>query len=106
MRSIGISSAIRSTVSCSSVFSPTMCRNCFGSLLRDSGQSRVPAPPERTSAYSRGNGLTAEVIELHRVPHLAQRLVRLATDALAAGGEDLIFHPPPRADLGPAPTAL
>jgi hypothetical protein len=45
-----MSSLTRSTVSCSSVREPVRARNCFGVAFRDSGHSRVPAPPERMSA--------------------------------------------------------
>ena len=39
----------RFTVSCSIVRSETSGRNCFGRCERDSGQSRVPEPPHRTT---------------------------------------------------------
>jgi hypothetical protein len=37
----------RSAVSCSMVLSETRGSSCFGIAARDSGQSRVPAPPDR-----------------------------------------------------------
>ena len=41
------SAPTRSTVSCSMLLSEVSCRSCFGRSVRDSGQSRVPVPPER-----------------------------------------------------------
>ena len=40
-------SRARSAVSCSSVRPVTSGRNCLGSSWRDTGQSRLPAPPHR-----------------------------------------------------------
>ena len=37
----------RSAVSCSSVWSEISGQSCLGKLSRETGQSRVPEPPER-----------------------------------------------------------
>jgi hypothetical protein len=50
MRSVGMSSLMRSTVSWRSDRDPVRSRNCFGVAFRERGQSRVPAPPDRMSA--------------------------------------------------------
>jgi hypothetical protein len=50
MRSFGIVSAMRATVSWRSVRFPVSSRNCFGRAVRESGQSLVPEPPERMRA--------------------------------------------------------
>ena len=39
----------RSSVSCSRLLLPMSGTNCLGKLLRLSGQSRVPEPPQRTT---------------------------------------------------------
>ena len=44
--------ASRAAVSCSMVRSPVSASSCLGSSSRDSGQSRVPAPPERITGTS------------------------------------------------------
>src|SRR5918996_2664025 len=40
----------RATVCCSRLVSPVRASSCFGLPRRDSGQSRVPAPPAMTIA--------------------------------------------------------
>src|SRR5438477_9491143 len=95
MRSFGMSSWTRSTVSWSSVRSPTRSRNCLGLRRRESGHRRVPAPPDRMRAYSLGT-LPTEVVELHRVADLMDRLLGLAPRALAPRDEDLVDEPCPR----------
>src|SRR2546428_10988902 len=102
MRSAGTVSETRSTVSCRSVRPPWRSRNCLGRSRRESGQRRVPAPPERMRTYSRGKTLAPEVIESHRLTDLVQCRSGLASGALAAGREDLVDDLRPRGDLRPA----
>ncbi len=45
--------ASRVTVSCSMVSLPVSASNCLGYISRDSGQSRVPAPPDRITGINR-----------------------------------------------------
>ena len=52
----------RSHVACSRVSSPTSGRNCFGWASRDSGHSRVPEPPERSTGMSAVMGLQSNGI--------------------------------------------
>ena len=44
--------ARRAAVSCSMVCLPVRASSCFGYISRDSGQSRVPAPPERITGIT------------------------------------------------------
>ncbi len=44
--------ATRAAVSCSIVRSPTSGSSCFGYSSRESGQRRVPEPPERITGMS------------------------------------------------------
>src|SRR5579862_918236 len=46
--------AARSAVSCSSVLSVTSGRNCLGRSWRDTGHSRLPAPPQRITGRIAG----------------------------------------------------
>src|SRR3989338_2744421 len=101
MRSRGIVSGRRGSVSCSSVRGPVRpSRNCFGFAARERGHSLVPAPPERMSAYRRGRTVPsagagrrsslAEVVEAHRGPHLVERPAGLRPGTLAPRGDDLL----------------
>src|SRR2546428_4247492 len=102
MRSAGTVSETRSTVSWRSVRSPRRSRNCLGRSRRESGQRRVPAPPDRMRTYRRGKALAPEVIESHCLTDLVQCRSGLASGALAAGRENLVDDLRPRGDLRPA----
>ena len=54
---------------------------------RPEPRARAARQDERVQA---GQGLEAEVVELHRVPHLVQRGLRLAAHALGAGSQDVV----------------
>src|SRR3989442_11511120 len=102
MRSAGTVSDTRSTVACRSVRPPSKSRNCLGRSRRESGQRRVPAPPERTSTESRGKALAPEVIEMHGLTDLVERPRGFPARALAPRRQDLVHDFWPRRDLRPA----
>ena len=54
IRSSGTRLPRRSAVAWSMVRSPWTLRNCFGRSVRLAGQSRVPEPPARMTAWSMG----------------------------------------------------
>src|SRR5476649_1752962 len=54
-------SATRSPVSWIRLFSPAKTSNCLGKRLRDSGQSRDPAPPERMTGVIEDMGRRARI---------------------------------------------
>ena len=56
--------ARRAAVSCSMVCLPVRASSCLGYISRDSGQSRVPAPPERITGI---NG-SHDVLTVKRLP--------------------------------------
>src|SRR5690349_2766909 len=74
--------ARRAAVSWNMVRSPVRARSCLGRSSRDSGQSRVPEPPERMTGTSFMAGI---------LPHRrSARTWRPAADGVI--GEALLFH--------------
>ena len=57
----------RNIVSCSMVLSPTKGKYCLGYCLRDSGQSRVPEPPERITGIILDNVCLTSSVNLYHI---------------------------------------
>ena len=70
----------RSAVSCSSVRSESSGQSCLGKLSRDTGQSRVPEPPERMT------GMMEEVL---------MSVENASCGAEVTDGPEAVRHRPP-----------